>query len=803
MSNRKKKKSREGGSGAGHGSARGPVANPASRPGGGLPRWAIILVVVIAGAFFLFREDKLAQPGSGESGSAPKAVGGKSSAAAPPVRHWEPEPEAEAFAKYAGSQSCKECHAEAFNDWMGSDHQLAERLPNGAMDGPAFDPPREYQHAGQTTRLLSTNGVFRVETRGLSGERERFPVARVIGETPLRQFLIPFPRGRLQTLDATYDPHTNEWFNVYGEEDRQPGEWGHWTGRGMSWNTQCASCHNTRLRKNYDHATDTYHTSMAEMSVGCEACHGPMKAHVDWRQKYPDTPDPDPTLKPFDRNQWVDTCGMCHSRRTELTGDFVPGDNYLDHFSHVIPNETDIYYADGQVRDENYVYTSFLSSRMHHAGVSCVDCHQPHTGKTLLPGNVLCMKCHTAPTPEFPTSPVIDAAAHSHHSISGAGGQCVNCHMPQTTYMQRDPRRDHGFTIPDPLLTKEHGIPNACNRCHTDKDVDWAIAAVDQWYGPKMDRPTRTRARWVAGARAGDPGTRNNLLQMLQTEPMPFWQAVAAELLDPWIYDPEVAEALLTKVSSTNALLRGTAALTLGPLVRGGPARVEGALRTLLHDPVRKVRVDAAWALRDRIDMSSEAASDLRRSLDFSLDMPTGSLQKGVFHLDRQETDKALKYIEWSIKLDGYSAPLRHEHAIVLSMMGRGQDAIAALHEAIRLDPSEAEYQYKLGLAYHEVGQPEGTVAALEEAVRLDPRHSRAWYNLGLMRNQMQQPDAAVFALEQAEAAEPNDPEIPYALATVLASIERRQDAIAAAKRALQIAPNYGPARGLLQQLGN
>jgi hypothetical protein len=66
--------------------------------------------------------------------------------------------------------------------------------------------------------------------------------------------------------------------------------------------------------------------------------------------------------------------------------------------------------------------------------------------------------------------------------------------MPVTTYMQRHPRHDHGFTIPDPLLTKKFGIPNACNRCHQDRDADWALASVEQWFGAKMDRPARRRA---------------------------------------------------------------------------------------------------------------------------------------------------------------------------------------------------------------------------------------------------------------------------------------------------------------------
>ena len=796
MAARKKKNSRS------KGARRGPVKDvPAGQKNA--PWFAAAVVVLAVGALIaVFSGDSSKSPSAtdAEAGTKTNTV---SENGAPANNFWKPEDQAKAFAQYAGSESCRECHQTAFDDWMGSDHQLAERLPDAKLDGAAFHPGREYRHAKQTTQLLTTNDAIHVATKGLSGEKELFPIERVIGETPIRQYLIPFSRGRLQTLDATYDPHKDEWFNVYGEEDRQPGEWGHWTGRGMSWNTQCASCHNTRLRKNYDHKTDTYTTAMAEMSVGCEACHGPMKAHVDWRKKFVESDEPDPTVKKFDRDQWVDACGMCHSRRTELTGDFKPGDRYLDHYSHVIPNETGIYYADGQVRDENYVFTSFLSSKMHHAGVRCMDCHQPHSTKLKLPGNLLCMQCHAAPRPEYPKSPIINPGAHSHHSLAGEGGQCVSCHMPQTTYMQRDPRRDHGFTIPDPLLTKEHGIPNACNRCHEDKDVDWAIAATEKWWGPRMDRPTRKRARWIAGARTGAPGSRDNLLQMLQTEEMPFWQAVAADLLDPWVYDPEVANALLEKASHTNALVRGTVVQALDSLARRHDPRVEGVVSRLLKDPVRKVRVDAAWVLRDHLDLTSEAGQDLLRSLNYSLDMPTGALQKGIFHLDRGEPDKALEYIEWAIKLDSYSAQLRHEYAIVLSMAGRPQKAIEALQEAIRLAPKEAEFHYKLGLAWHEVNRPDQTVVAFQEAVRLEPRHARAWYNLGLMLNQLKRPDEAIEALQNAERAEPNDPQIPFALATVLERVGRRGEAVEAARRALRIQPDYREAQAFLQQVGN
>ena len=238
---------------------------------------AVGIIVVAAVALAVFKGERPSTP-ENTAGAEPKTRTKVNETA-----HWQPEEQSKAFAQYAGSKSCRECHQASYDLWMGSDHQLAERLPDPKMDRRAFDPPREFKHPSLTSDITSEGDRFLIATLGLSGKKETFEVERVIGETPIRQYLVELPRGRLQAVDLSHDPHKNEWFNVFGDEDRQAGEWGHWTGRGMNWNTQCASCHNTRLRKNYDEATDSYDTEMAEMSVGCEACHGPMKAHVDWR----------------------------------------------------------------------------------------------------------------------------------------------------------------------------------------------------------------------------------------------------------------------------------------------------------------------------------------------------------------------------------------------------------------------------------------------------------------------------------------------------------------------------------------
>ncbi|HWI56603.1 MAG TPA: tetratricopeptide repeat protein [Bacillota bacterium] len=689
------------------------------------------------------------------------------------------------------------------------------------LDQRAFAPARTFGPGVTATRVQWTSNRAEVAAVGLSGKAETFSVSRVIGQDPLRQFLVAFPGGRFQTLEASWDPRSNEWFNVYGNEERRPGEWGHWTGRGMNWNNMCANCHNTRLRRNYDEPTDAYHTSMAEMSVGCEACHGPLKAHNEWQQQFGKSDRKDPTLTKLSKEQVVDYCGACHARRADLTGDFKPGDRFLDRFSLTQVDSTDTYYPDGQVRDEDYEYASFLSSRMHFRGVYCLDCHDPHTAKTKLPGNWLCMRCHNG---TYTNAPVIEPVTHSHHKVFGydtngqpvnfdltaynpktiqeTGGECVNCHMPQTVYMQRHARHDHGFTIPDPLLTKEFGIPNACNRCHQDKDASWSLAKVDQWYGPKMERPTRTRAQWLARARRADPAARPALLQLLAQEEIPYWRSALVASLEPWAAEADVTRALLGNLTDTNALVRGASARVLETALSAGAANVEPALKRCLTDSSRNVRVAAAWSLRSGVDLESQAGGDLLQYLEANADQPAGQMMKGTFCYARNDLPGAARHLQTALAWDAYSTPIRLQLAVVLSALNRPQEARDLLQEGGRLAPQDAELHYQLGLACNETGDLAEAARQLEKAVQLDPRLGPAWYNLGLAQSALGHPENALESLLNGEKAAPTDPQIPYARATILARLGRSREAAAAASRALEIQPAYPQARQLLDELG-
>jgi tetratricopeptide (TPR) repeat protein len=371
--------------------------------------------------------------------------------------------------------------------------------------------------------------------------------------------------------------------------------------------------------------------------------------------------------------------------------------------------------------------------------------------------------------------------------------------MPQTVYMQRHPRHDHGFTIPDPLLTKQFNVPNACNKCHTDKTTDWALEATQKWWGDKMNRKTRVRATLIAKARQGDAEARNGLVELLGSDEIPYWKASATLLLDRWIDQPAVQNAVTAQLQHSHPIVRTCAIRTLEPMLQDSSIR--SSIEPLLNDPARGVRVTAAWALRESLYLDSAAGKDLRHMLDLNADQPSGQMQLAQFEFSRRNTSAAIKHMETAIQWDPNSPPFHHDLAMMFSTTGQTQLAIAKMRDALKLAPNHAEYHYELGLALAETGDMTGVITSLQEAVRLDPSLARAWYNLGLARNGQKDIPGALDALQRGELANPRDPAIPYARATILAQQSRRQEAVAALDRVLGIAPGHREALQLKMML--
>ena len=204
----------------------------------------------------------------------------------------------------------------------------------------------------------------------------------------------------------------------------------------------------------------------------------------------------------------IEVCAQCHSRRGQFSNGYRPGEELMDHYLPALLT-ADLYYPDGQQRDEVYNWGSFLSSRMYSKGVTCGDCHEPHGGKLRAAGNGVCAQCHLASK--------YDARAHHFHEAGTPGAACASCHMATTAYMVVDPRHDHSFRIPRPDLSTTLGVPNACNKCHEDRTPAWAAAEIRRRY-PNPKPGYQDFAEAFAAADRGEPDASIALAQLVANQ---------------------------------------------------------------------------------------------------------------------------------------------------------------------------------------------------------------------------------------------------------------------------------------------
>jgi len=280
----------------------------------------------------------------------------------------------------------------------------------------------EFDYFDVKSRFFRKDGKFFIETDGPDGKLQTFEVKYTFGLEPLQQYLIEFPDGRVQALSVAWDSRTKEeggqrWFHLYPDEDIGHDDPLHWTKLNQNWNFMCAECHSTGVAKNYDAATDRFATTWKEISVGCEACHGQGSAHVAWAKDWspfakkdnakgllarfdersgiswlrdPKTDKVQRSATPVRLRKEVEMCGRCHGRRGQISEDWVPGRPLSD--THTVSLLTrGLFQPDGQKLGEVYNYGSFKQSKMFAAGVTCSDCHDPHSAKLRLTGNQVCL----------------------------------------------------------------------------------------------------------------------------------------------------------------------------------------------------------------------------------------------------------------------------------------------------------------------------------------------------------------------------------------------------------------------------
>lgn len=693
--------------------------------------------------------------------------------AEPPVTAAHGTPE------FIGSTTCKDCHAEAYRAWRGSQHELAMQHATEASVRGDFNDAK-IQYAGIESTFFRRDGKYLVRTDGPDGTLADFAIKYIYGVHPLQQYLIELPDGRIQVLSIAWDTRPKEaggqrWFHLYPNERVNHRDELHWTKRSQNWNFMCADCHSTNVRKGYDAAKDTFSTQWSELSVGCEACHGPGSRHRDWAKKKGADPTRGLTAVlderhgvawkidpgtgnatrsiPKGANREVEVCAQCHARRAQIAEGYHAGKRFLDHYRPALL-APDLYHADGQQRDEVYVWGSFLQSRMHRAGVTCSDCHEPHSQKLRAEGNAVCAQCH------LPAR--FDAPSHHFHK---AGARCVDCHMPATTYMVVDPRRDHSLRIPRPDLSVALGVPNACNGCHTDKTAQWADDAVRKSYGHRPEGFQRFGAT-LAAAERGAAGSDGNLAVLSNDLSQPaIARATAAEALGRFPSKTALA-ALQRGLTDADPLVRRASITGLAPL----PSEQRVPLvAPLLDDPVRTVRIEAAASLAgapgNTLDPAQRAsferaAAEFEQVQKANADRPEAHTALGGFYSQRGRSEAAEAAFRAALAMEPSHVPAYVNLADMRRSQGRDADAEAILRDGLVHAPKNPTLQHAHGLALVRLKRlPEG-LDALARATQLAPDDARFAFVYAVGLNSVGKTRESLAEIDRALARHPDDLEL-------------------------------------------
>ena len=692
---------------------------------------------------------------------------------------------------FVGAARCSTCHAGEASLWRQSQHAKAmqhasEDTVLGNFDNAGFD------YFGTRSTFYRRDGKFFVRTDGADGKIADFEISHVFGVAPLQQYLIAFPDGRLQALSVAWDTRPESaggqrWFHLYPDTPIRAGDPLHWTRREQNWNWMCAECHSTKLERHFDAASNSYATTFAEMNVACEACHGPGEKHLAWASAGANAAaDPSRGLSvrlderrgvhwtmdaqsgnatrsepPGPRTEMA-VCAQCHARRASFAGGLShTGDTFETHDLALLT--APLYHADGQQLGEVYNTGSFMSSRMYAKGVTCSNCHEPHSGALRAPGNAVCSQCH------LPAK--YDTSAHTLHPANSRGAACAACHMPTTDYMVVDARHDHSFRIPRPDLSLTLGTPNACNQCHRENDAAWAAGVIEKHYGPARKGFQSFGAAFHA-AEQGAPGAEAGLLSVARDgSASAIAQASALARLAPYLSAQSLA-AVEAGAADPDPLLRGAAMDTLLAAPPQERVRIAAAL---IDDPSRVVRIKAARALaiapdegmtpamRSRLQPLFEAYVESQRA---NADRPEPLINLGLFYTDRRDALSAEGAYREAMRLEPDFVPAYVNLADLYRAYGRDADAESTLTAGLTKASGDADLTHAMGLLRIRQGRRAEALDLLQQAADAAPGNARYAFVLGVALHDSGQVAEAITALESALSRFPHDVELLNALAS-------------------------------------
>ena len=463
---------------------------------------------------------------------------------------------------YLKSTDCRACHAGQYASWARTYHsRMTQEVRPATVQGD-FEQNNELHYLGVTAHMEKRGDTFSMTFNLPDGRIQTLKIDRTVGSRRIEQYLAK-DEGQYTRLPVAYDLMNHRWIHLNGSFFYPDSE--NYFQHQAQWDANCVFCHNVKAQPHIDFKTRKFATEVSELGIACGACHGPGAEHADaalslltrtrWKLSESTNKQIVHPLKLAPERALM-ICGHCHGQRIpepldRIQAILTKGDPFnagedLGAYYRPITRDSHIgdvkfasrFWNNGSPRLTAYEYQGILRSRCFTRGepgkqINCLTCHTMHGGDPkgqiteLNRGNEPCLTCH----PKFTRAQ--ELTTHTNHAAESSGSRCYNCHMPRVVYGVMAFHPTHEITIPEPEETATAGVPNACNQCHLEKSVNWAInqtkrlwpdryAASQASNDVQFDLPEQPRALF-----AGDALTRALAADALggggPEQPDPLW----------------------------------------------------------------------------------------------------------------------------------------------------------------------------------------------------------------------------------------------------------------------------------------
>ncbi len=645
-------------------------------------------------------------------------------------------------AEYSGSESCRPCHERFYDLWANSYHGLAmQPVTKEFIDSEIKEFDKKIRVGTSDFNVFRReDSLFFSETK-LGGEFEEFSAVHVMGGKYVYYFLASLEKGRLQVLPLAYDCKTDSWYNnpesgVRHFETLEEDAPVNWMNYLYTFNTTCYSCHVSQLNTNFIIETLEYNTSWSEPGINCETCHGPGYDHIRACVEAGEGNVPQDiklvVTSLFSADQHDSSCGSCHAKSNILIPGFPPGGRFYDYFN-LITLENHDFYADGRDLGENYTMTTWaMNSCKASAGIHCVTCHTS-SGRYRFAGedpNNACMPCHNDKVDNVP--------AHTFHVPDSPGSNCIDCHMPKTSFARMD-RSDHSFRPPMPEATIAFGSPNACNICHDDQTAEWANEWIKKTHKVDYQSETIEAGMLIRSAREGDWGALDRITQgIIENRFNEVFTTSFIRLMEncdddrkwPAIFAGTLHSSPLIRAASAHALSDNHSRKTFDLLVK------------LAQDDLRVVRLSSAYSLsffpaqfinETNSTIIAETMAEYEQSLIARPDDWASHYNLGNYYSNRGNYNSALNSYSTSINLYPEAILSLVNAGFTYSLIGNYKESETMFLQALSFSPDNEATLLNLALLYGERGETGTAIDYFRRLLKVSENSAVAAYNLSVL----------------------------------------------------------------------